>query len=263
MSPSKLLGIPECFSVHGGQVDHMIDVVHWFMLLLFVGWSTFFVICLWRFWHKRNPKASYEGVRSHLSSHLEIGVIIVEAVLLLGFAFPLWGERVDEWEKVQEMNPVRVRAVGKQFAWIYHYPGADGKFGRVDPQLMTETNELGIDYSDPNATDDFVSPMLKLPVSRPAVINVGSKDVIHNLALKPMRIQQDAIPGREIPMWFTPTKTLETYVVCGQLCGEQHGSMVGTMEVINIEEYDTWFKGQTEAAEKANQKASPEVALSH
>ena len=42
MSPSKFLGIPENFSAHGGQVDHMIDVVHWFMITLFVGWTLFF-----------------------------------------------------------------------------------------------------------------------------------------------------------------------------------------------------------------------------
>ena len=89
MSPSKLLGIPENFSAHGGQVDHMIDVVHWFMIALFVGWTLFFLYCVVRFWHRNHPKASYQGVRGHLSTHLEVGVIIVEAVLLLGFAFPL------------------------------------------------------------------------------------------------------------------------------------------------------------------------------
>ncbi|RYD20933.1 MAG: cytochrome c oxidase subunit II [Verrucomicrobiaceae bacterium] len=252
MSPSKFLGIPENFSAHGGQVDHMIDVVHWFMIALFVGWTIFFFVCIIRFWHKNNPKASYEGVRSHLSSHLEIGVIIVEAVLLLGFAFPLWADRVDNWKTVQDLNPVRVRVVGWQFGWTYHYSGADGKFGRHDPHLISGTNDLGIDYTDPNAADDFTSPILKLPVNHPAVLNIGTKDVIHNYSIVPMRIQQDAIPGTEIPMWFTPVKTLETFVVCGQLCGEGHGNMVGSMEVVPKDQFDSWFKGQSEGALKAN-----------
>lgn len=254
MTPSKFLGIPENYSAHGGQVDHMIDVVHWFMIALFVGWTLFFLYCLFRFWHKNSPKACYVGVRSHLSTHLEVGVIIIEAVLLLGFAFPLWADRTDDWKDVQERDPVRVRVIGWQFGWTYHYPGADGKFGRNDPDLISGSNDLGIDYSDPNALDDFTSPILKLPKDRPAVLNIGSKDVIHNYAIKPMRIQQDAIPGREIPMWFTPVKTLETYVVCGQLCGEGHGNMVGTLEVVPAADYDSWFEGQTGAALKANQK---------
>lgn len=260
MSPSKFLGIPANYSAHGGQVDHMIDVVHWFMIALFVGWTLFFLFCLFRFWHRRNPKASYRGVKNHVSTHLEIGVVIVEAVLLLGFAFPLWAERVDSWEKVQALDPVRVRVVGWQFGWTYHYPGKDGKFGRIDPLQISGSNELGIDRDDPNAADDFTAPILKLPKERPAILNIATKDVIHNYSIVPMRIQQDAIPGKEIPMWFTPLKELETYVVCGQLCGEGHGNMVGSMEVVSAADYQAWFDSQTEAALKANTAPPPAPA---
>ncbi|HVJ47238.1 MAG TPA: cytochrome c oxidase subunit II [Luteolibacter sp.] len=255
MSPSKFFGIPDNYSFHGPDVDHIIDVVHWFMIALFVGWTIFFLYCLFRFRQSRNPKASYEGVRSHLSSHLEIGVIIIEAVLLLGFAFPLWAARTDNWEWVKKSDPVRVRVVGWQFGWTYHYPGADGKFGRTDGALISGNNDLGIDYDDPNALDDFTSPVLKLSLNRPSVLNIGSKDVIHNYSIIPMRIQQDAIPGKEIPMWFTPVRPLETSVVCGQLCGEGHGNMIGSMEVIGSAEFDAWAKGQTESALEANKKA--------
>ncbi|OYV06860.1 MAG: hypothetical protein CFE26_04010 [Verrucomicrobiales bacterium VVV1] len=254
MSPSKFLGIPENYSAHGGQVDHLIDVVHWFMIALFVGWTLFFLVCLFRFWHRRNPKASYIGVRNHFSSHVEIAVVIIEAVLLLGFALPLWAERVDSWKDVQRMNPLRVRVVGYQFGWLYQYAGADGKFGRNEPTLISGENPLGIDYSDPNALDDFTSSNLKLPLKKPVVLNITTKDVIHNYSLIPMRIQQDAIPGKEIPMWFTPVKPLETFVVCGQLCGEGHGNMVGTMEVVLEKEFQTWFDEQSAAQLKAHQK---------
>ena len=175
----------------------------------------------------------------------------------MGFAFPLWAERVDSWKSVQNLDPVRVRVVGWQFGWTYHYPGADNKFGRNDPQLISGTNDLGIDYTDPNALDDFTSPILKLPVNQAAVLNIGTKDVIHNYGITPMRIQQDAIPGREIPMWFTPIKSLETFVVCGQLCGEGHANMVGSMEVTPKDQFDSWFKGQTESALKANSPKPP------
>ncbi len=259
MSPSKFLGLPDNYSAHGGQVDHLLDVVHWFMIALFVGWTLFFLFCLFRFWHRRSPKSSYNGARSHLSSHLEVAVIIIEAVLLLGFAFPLWAERADSWAKVQEMNPVRVRVIGWQFGWTYHYPGADGKFGRIDPTLISGSNDLGIDYTDPNAHDDFSSPILRLPVGRPAVLNIGSRDVIHNYHVVPMRIQQDAIPGKEIAMWFTPVRTMETYVVCGQLCGDGHANMIGTLEVVSLSDYDTWAEGQSEAALKSFQDATKRV----
>lgn len=257
MSPSKFLGIPESFSDHGPQVDHLIDVVHWFMIALFIGWSIYMAIALIKFRRSKRANADYHGVTNHVSSHIEIAVIIIEAVLLLGFAIPLWRERTDTFKLVVQNEHVRVRVVGWQFGWTYHYPGSDGKFGRIDPFAISSTNDLGIDYTDPNAADDFTSPILKLPNKVPAILMIGSKDVIHNYSIVPMRIQQDAIPGKEIPMWFTPIKTLETSVVCGQLCGEGHGNMIGTMEVIDAATYKTWATGLSDAALKANQAKTP------
>ena len=44
-------------------MDHLIDVVHWFMIALFVGWTLFFLFCLFRFRASVHPQASYHGVR--------------------------------------------------------------------------------------------------------------------------------------------------------------------------------------------------------
>ena len=248
------LGIPENYSEHGGSVDHLIDLVHWFMLALFVGWTAFFLFACWRFWRKRNPKASYHGVQNHVTTHLEVGVAIFEAVLLLGFAFPLWAERTDRFEDIQAQDPVRARVIGYQFGWNYHYPGADGKFGRIDRHLIQQAGDPCIDPEDPNGWDDFVSPILKLPVGEPAILQITATDVIHGYAIVPMRIQQDAIPGTDIPMWFRPLETLETSVVCAQLCGEGHGDMVGIMEVVKKSTFDSWAEEQSTAAYARNAK---------
>ena len=111
------MGMPENYSEHGGSVDHMTDVLHWFMLVLFVGWTTFFLIACWKFWRRRNPRASYHGVENHVTTHLEIAVVIFEAVLLLGFAFPLWAERTDRFEDIQAQDPVRVRVWDGDAIW--------------------------------------------------------------------------------------------------------------------------------------------------
>src|SRR5688572_11597981 len=92
-SINKLLGIPELASEHGEMVDHMLELVHWVMLVLFVGWSAFLVVVFTKFRKDKTAKADYYGVRGHASTHIEIGVVIVEAILLLGFAFPLWAQQ--------------------------------------------------------------------------------------------------------------------------------------------------------------------------
>ena len=147
-------------------------------------------------------------------------------------------------------NPVKVRVVGEQFKWNMYYPGPDGEFGRQDVHLVTAANPLGIDRSDPHAKDDFVFPNeLHLPVDRSVVIEVSSKDVIHNFALYSMRIAQDAIPGSRIPMWFKPVKMGEWEVICGQLCGAGHYAMKATVIVESPADYAAWIASQVPKAD--------------
>ena len=239
---NKLFGITEPTSQHGQMVDHMLEVVHWVMAALFVGWTIFLAITLWRCYHKRNPKANYHGVQSHASSHLEIGVIITEVILLLGFAFPLWGQRVDQFPDPD----VKVNAWAQQYAWNFQYPGADNKFGTTDRFLISSQNPIGLDAEDPNSMDDVITGSLVLPKGKKIEINVTSKDVIHNLALATMRIAQDADPGKFSRMWFVPTKVGKSEIICGQLCGPAHGNMRSVLEVVpDDKKFQAWLGEQS------------------
>ena len=251
---NEMLGLPELASEHGSMVDHMLEMVHWLIAILLIGWSTYFVYCLIRFRKKKNPEADYHGVRGHASTHIEVGVILVEAILLLGFAFPLWAARSSDYPEGPDV--VRVRAVGEQFKWTMHYPGADGKFGLVDPFLISSDNPLGIDPEDPNSADDFLFTELVLPKGRECIVTLTSKDVIHNLHLPTMRTALDAIPGTVSDMWFKPTKTGRWQTICGQLCGAGHAQMVGYMEVMTAEDYDAWFKENSPTVEADPDKAA-------
>lgn len=232
--------MPQNAAEHGYLTDHMLEMVHWFMLLLFVGWSVFFVVSLVRFRKSRSPRADYHGVQSKASTHVEFTVVLVEAALLLGFALPLWGMRVSEFPKD---DPVIVRAVGEQYRWSFHYPGPDKKFGRQDALLITASNALGLDPKDPNSKDDVItSNDLHLPVNRSAIIQVSSKDVIHSLSLQAMRIGQDAIPGISTPIWFRPVRIGTYEIVCGQLCGLGHYAMRALMTIETEADYEQFLK---------------------
>lgn len=242
---NELIGLPPNASEHGYQVDAFIEFSHWFMGALFVGWSVFFIYVLLRFRKGRNPVADHEGVKSGISTHLEFAVVLIEAVLLIGFAVPLWAKRVNQFP--EEIDAILVHAVGQQFGWNFHLPGPDGQFGRRDIALLSNSNQLGLDYGDPAAKDDIVtSGELHVPVDRPVIMELSSKDVIHNFCLPHMRMAQDAIPGQVIPMWFKPIKKGNYEVVCGQLCGLGHYSMKGMLVVDDPAEYQAWLKERVE-----------------
>jgi cytochrome c oxidase subunit II len=242
----KLLGLPVEGSAHAGQIDGLIVLVHWLMLVLFVGWGVYFIYVLFRFRQGANPRANYHGVKSHFSTYIEAGVAVVEVILLVFFAIPAWATRVSALPAESESTVVRV--VAEQFQWNVHYPGRDGKFGRTDIKLIAPDNQLGLDRSDPDAKDDIVTiNQLNLPVGKPVIVHLSSKDVIHSFSLPQMRVKQDAVPGMTFPVWFTPTLTGDWEINCSQLCGLGHYRMRGFYSIKSQADYDAWLAEEAKA----------------
>src|SRR3990172_6521732 len=171
--------MPPDVSVHGHKVDQLINLLHWFMGALFVGWGIFFVYCLVRFRRRPGHRASCELIKAKPSKYSEIAVALIEAVILLGFSMPIWASVKNDIPS-PDKNPVRIRVVAEQFAWNFHYPGADGVFGKTDPKLVdTQTNPFALDRSKEGA-DDIFSLEMHIPVGRPVICEISSKDVIHS-----------------------------------------------------------------------------------
>ena len=170
----KLLGLPVLASEHGAKVDQLIIYVHYLMAALFVGWILYFFYVLLRFNSKANPKADYVGIRSHASNYIEVAVALIEGVLLLGFAVPMWARAVDSGTfPTPDQHPVTVRVIAQQFAWNVFYPGPDGVFAKRDISLVSTDNPWGIDQNDPNGKDDFapIQNQIHCVVKKPVVIS--------------------------------------------------------------------------------------------
>jgi cytochrome c oxidase subunit 2 len=239
----KWLGMPVQASAHAAEIDQMTVLVHWLMLVLFVGWGAFYLYVLFRFRKGANPKASYTGAKGKISKGLEVAVAVVEVILLVFYAIPAWAKRVKAFPSENEATVVRV--IGEQFSWNIHYPGPDGKFGRTDITKVTADNPLGLDRADPDAKDDITTiNQLNLPVNRPVLVHLSSKDVIHSFGLIEMRVKQDAVPGMSMPVWFVPTRLGEYEIACSQLCGLGHFRMRGFITVQSDAEFRKWYDEQ-------------------
>ena len=255
-------GLPQNLSIQGEFIDNANVLLHWLMLFLFAGWGVFFIVSLYKFSSSKNKKASYTGVKSHLSSLLEGAVAIIEIVALFGFSYPIWTYRVNEVP--DQRDAINIRVVAQQFAWNIHYPGSDGVFGRTDINLMDEAeqNFIGIDRSDEFAKDDIIlQNQMHIPVNKKIRVDLSSKDVIHNFKLPELRVSQDAIPGMTIPVHFTATMTSDEFlktvvgtpregkgleIACAQLCGLTHYRMRGYLTIDSEEEYNAWLASEAE-----------------
>ena len=204
--------LPIDASAHGAGIDRLIVLVHWFMLLLFVGWGAYFIYCLWRFRSRPGHEATTKLPKAKLSKLSEVAVIVVEAVLLCALSIPLWAQVRGTGHAPGSNDRIEIRVQAQQFAWNIQYPGADGKFGRSNPKLMDEVeNPIGIDrVNDPAAADDIVTlNVLHIPVNRNVLVHLSSKDVIHSFSLPLLRIKQDSVPGISVPVWFKATRTTD------------------------------------------------------
>ena len=263
----KHYGLPIHLSTAGPGIDEIIVLTHWLMLILFVGWGAFFIISLVKFRASKNPKADHEGVKSHLSSVLEVAVAVVEIVLLIGFAFPIWASRVNDVPNSAEDGAVHIRVVAQQFAWNIHYPGLDGIFGETKVDLVDEEeNPIGLDRSSIGGSDDFYTiNQMHIPVNRKIRVDLSTKDVIHSFKLPELRVAQDAIPGMSIPVHFEATMTSEEYlkkmadtprkgkgleIVCAQLCGLGHYRMRGYLIIETEADYKSWLDSEAQYLEE-------------
>ncbi|OFV98630.1 MAG: hypothetical protein A3F68_09270 [Acidobacteria bacterium RIFCSPLOWO2_12_FULL_54_10] len=188
----------------------------------------------------RGQKVSY----SHGNNTLEVVWTLATAVLFWGIV--LWGTHI--WASVHleaaPSNAVQIEAWGQQFAWYFRYPGPDGKFGTIKPELMKESsgNPLGLDLTDQAALDDVVMPIVAVPVNRPVELILRSKDVIHNFFVRELRIKQDLVPGLENRLHFTASQTGRFEVPCSELCGLGHYQMRTFLDVKPEAEFNSWLQ---------------------
>jgi cytochrome c oxidase subunit II len=241
--------LPVNASAQGAGIDQLINILHWFMAVLFFGWGIYLVYCLIRFRERPGHKATVVSHHFKVPTWLEVGIALIEVVLLVFISSPIWFRVKNQFP--QAADALTIRVIAEQFAWNVHYPGPDGKFGKTDPTLMAGDNPIGIDRTDPEAKDDIVTiNVLHIPVGKPVIAHLTSKDVIHNFFLPVLRVKQDVLPGMSIPIWFQADRTVNAKdkegnpipleIGCAQLCGLGHYRMRGSLSIDTPEQFQAW-----------------------
>ncbi len=253
--------LPLDISTHGAGIDRLIVYIHVFMVMIFVGWGIYFLYCLFRFRERPGHTAQLDEKYFSLPKYIEVGVVLIEVVLLVFFSSPVWGKYKNDFP--DRKDAIVIRVVAEQFAWNIHYPGRDGKFGTTDIKKMDGTNPVGLDRDSENGKDDIVTiNQLHIPVNKPVIIDLISKDVIHSFSLPVARVKQDVIPGMVIPIHFETKETGEFEIACAQLCGNSHYRMRGSFIVETQENFDKWMAEQVKELTGSTEPSAPAEAAS-
>lgn len=209
--------LPENVSTFGTEIDSLFYLIYYITAAVFILVTVLMVLFLILYRQREGRRAVY----SHGNMALEVTWTVIPAVILVVLSFI----SVNSWGKIKVHAPpsnFEIQVTAKQFNWEILYPGPDGKFGTAD------------DFK----TDNDVH----VPVHKVIRIILKSADVIHSFFLPNLRLKQDAVPGREILVWFEVTKPGKYELPCAELCGFGHSGMRGWLYVHSPEEYQQWVK---------------------
>ena len=249
----KTLLAQESASVQGEKVDQMIWITLIVTGIVFVITQILLFWFAFKYQENDNRKAFFFAHSTKLEL-IWTAIPAITLTVLVIFGLRNWFFFTGEAPK----NAMVVEVTGKQFGWIFRYPGKDAVFGKkyyknIDPAV----NSVGIVWDDKLAQDDILTEQTMYVVKgTPVKLIIGSRDVIHDVGLSHFRLKMDAVPGIPTTMWFTPKFTTAEMkektgnpnfayeISCDQMCGNGHYSMKGIVEVVTQEEYDMWMAKQ-------------------
>ncbi|HUI43574.1 MAG TPA: cytochrome c oxidase subunit II [Terriglobia bacterium] len=239
--------LPVDISVNGPALDHQFTLTLLMSGALFVMAQLALAYLVWRY------RERADGKRAHGRSgnrKLEAAWTLAVTVLFVGLGsigYRLWAAM---YLSAAPSDSVRIEVQGEQFAYSFRYPGPDGRFGATHPELINDAagNPFGLDRQrDRDAQDDVVTATLGIPVDRPVELLLRSRDMVHSFYVRELRIQQDLLPGTEIPLHFIATRTGEYEIVCTQLCGLGHYRMRAFLKVMTEPDYQNWLRSRAAA----------------
>lgn len=236
---------PEVASAHGaGMNDQFVET--------FIGAGIGFVLAqlglatfTWKFGEKKGDASPIRIFPGGAKGLVILALVYVGIEII---ALEVVGQKV--WAAMYFAPPsadsLRVEVLAGQFAFYFRYPGPDGKFGPIHVDKIDEASQnfFGTDPADPASKDDIVTAGLAVPVNKPVELLLHSKDMDHGFYVRELRVQQDILPGMEIPMHFTPTKIGKYDIACNQLCGLGHYNMRAFIDVMSEEDFQKWLAEQ-------------------
>ncbi len=265
--------MPEGVSTHAGDVDFLWYVILYITAFFFFLTEGILVAFMWLYAgntdgkHPVSSSAEQPGFIKPLANilhdqhRIELAWTFVPAVILLYIAFA----QVNTWAnikytarnegKADAEAAQQIAVSARQFEWRMRYPGV-----KRFEKWMADKNPKDPDFVSfgkvPQADDIHVVNELHIVKGQAVVVHLSSRDVIHSLNLPNFRVKQDALPGKLIPVFFTPTKANTKWsdekkrwldgvdpdtgaanadliydIPCAELCGWGHYRMIGRVYV--------------------------------
>lgn len=116
-----------------------------------------------------------------------------------------------------------VLATGHRYYWEFTYPGF------VNNSITSSAN------------CQQANCLFAVPEGYNIRVNVTSADVFHNFGIIAFSVKADAYPGHINDIWFNANTPGYYTIQCYELCGSGHAGMIGTLEVMPLAQFVSWY----------------------
>ena len=146
-------------------------------------------------------------------------------------------EAYQDIKKVDPSPAINIDVLGKQWDWIFTYSNGQEISCHESKDKYASWKQKDFDSNIPGDSARFVT----IPLNTLINFNISSEKVLHSLAIPAFRVKEDAPVGKKVTMQFTATK-VGTYVyTCNEVCGKDHGYMVGYLRVVTKKDYESFL----------------------
>lgn len=259
--------LPANVSTFGPDVDFLYYVILGITTFFFVLTEFLLVYAMCRYAGRPGGKSAY--VEGH--HRLELMWTIVPGAILLYISIA----QINAWSKIKyeakmPEPDLAIQVTARQWDWTIRY--ADQPL----PKNAREWAEV------PHFDDIYLPDELHSWKGANVRIYLKTQDVLHSLFLPQLRLKQDALPGKTIPVWFNTTdhntlfnektgtceltdKSKEWEIACAELCGGGHYRMRGMLYVHpDKEDYLKWLQhAQKTARSRQPEKKTTPVAANN
>jgi cytochrome c oxidase subunit 2 len=266
--------LPCDVSTYGRGIDNLFYLILGVTAFFFVLTEAILVYALWKFAYEPGKKAAF----IHGNHRLEMAWALVPGVIL--FLLALW--QIDVWAdvKYQSRMPgpdtaaVQMEVQARQWEWRVRYPST-ARFASWQADKAKARDFATNPHEDDIHLVNEIH-IYKGSTEQPArvLVHLKTQDILHSFFLPNLRIKQDAVPGKTIPMWFaavesnvvpvTDPDTKQTRwieegydprtgqtsrpdlvwdLACAEYCGARHSMMRGKLYVHrDRDDFLAWLK---------------------
>ena len=191
-----------------------VDLLYFFVVAVSVIFMALICILIYIFAVKYRRRTPDQQAEAQTHGNLLLEIVWSAIPLALMMIMFVWGTYL--FFRVNQIpdGAMEFYVVGKQWMWHVQHPTG-----------QREINELHV------------------PINTHVKMTMASEDVIHSFFIPAFRIKNDVIPGRYTAMTFEATKTGKYHLFCAEYCGTDHARMIGSVYVMEPEDYQNWLSG--------------------